>query len=69
VAELAEKRAAATVHKAHRVLSLILQHAMLDGRLIRNPATAIKLPRVQSVERIYLTHDQVERLANAVSNP
>jgi Phage integrase, N-terminal SAM-like domain len=53
----------ATVRKIHRVLSLILELAVRDGRLSRNPAASIKLPRAASGERRYLTHRQVDQLA------
>jgi integrase len=59
----------ATVRKIHRVLSLILTLAVRDGRLIRNPAAAIKLPRPQSLEQRYLTHEQVHELARAAAGP
>lgn len=59
-------RAPATVRKAHRVLSMILAAAVKDGRLSRNPAEGVSLPRVQSTEKRYLTHGQVEKLADLV---
>src|SRR4051812_38941593 len=65
VSELAATRSAATVRKVHRVLSLILAMAVKDGRLVRNPAVGISLPRVVTAERTYLTHGQVHTLANA----
>src|SRR5919199_1290386 len=51
----------ATVRKIHRVLSLILELAVRDGRLARNPAGSIKLPRAVVRERRYLTHRQVDQ--------
>jgi len=39
--------------------------AVKDGRLVRNPADAMNLPRVVRAERMYLTHDQVHQLAAA----
>ena len=53
----------ASVRYAHRVLSLLLGWAVLDGRLTRNPAEGVPLPRVRSRAKRYLDHDQVERLA------
>lgn len=58
--------APASVRKVHRVLSQVLASAVRDGRLGRNPADQIALPRVDSAEKRYLTHDQVEQLAGAV---
>ena len=53
VAELAQERSAATVRKVHRVLSQVLGSAVRDGRLVRNVAEGVALPRVQSKERRY----------------
>lgn len=64
VGELAESLSAASVQKAHRVLSLILAAAVRDGRLSRNPAADISLPRVIKREHLYLTHEQVATLAD-----
>jgi integrase len=57
--------APATVRYAHRVLSLVLDHAMRDGRLSRNPASGVRLPRIVREEPVFLDHDQVDRLAEA----
>jgi integrase len=62
-------RSPATVRKIHRVFSLILNSAVKDGRLARNPAAQINLPRPISSEHRYLTHEQVEALANACATP
>jgi integrase len=48
---------------------MILGLAVRDGRIARNPADVIKLPRAVSLEHLYLTHEQVERLAYAVADP
>ncbi len=65
VTELAATRSPATVRKVHRVLSLILALAVKDGRLVRNVAAGVSLPRVVTGERRYLTHEQVHALAAA----
>ena len=39
--------------------------AVRDGRLPRNPATGVRLPRAAKGEPVFLTHTQVERLAEA----
>jgi integrase len=57
--------AAATVRYAHRVLSLLLAHAVRDGRMARNPAEGVRLPRVVREEPVFLDHDQVATLAEA----
>ena len=65
IARLAGGRSPATVRKVHRVLSLVLALAVKDGRLARNAAAGVSLPRVVRQERQYLTHAEVERLAEA----
>ena len=65
VAELSLDRSAATVRKIYRVLSQVLGSAVKDGRLVRNVAEGVALPRVHSKERRYLTHEQVAELADA----
>lgn len=53
----------ATVRKVHRVLSRVFALAVKDGRLARNPAAGVNLPRVVEGERRYLTHEQTVTLA------
>ncbi len=65
VGELTATRSASTVRKVHGVLSLILASAVRDGRLARNPSAGISLPRVVTTEHVYLTHEQVDDLADA----
>ncbi|WP_232807263.1 tyrosine-type recombinase/integrase [Geodermatophilus chilensis] len=63
VAQLrANGSAPATVRQAHRVFSLLLGLAVRDGRIPRNPADRVPLPRVTRDEPRFLTHDEVERL-------
>jgi integrase len=69
VTKLSRNAQPATVRKIHRVLSLILALAVKDGRLIRNPAADINLPRPQGREQRYLTHEQVHDLARAAAGP
>jgi len=69
ITTMAVGRSAATTRKVHRVLSLILALAVKDGRLARNPAAEVNLPRVVTSERRYLTHDQVLALADAAAAP
>jgi integrase len=59
----------ATVTKVHRVPSLILDMAVNDGRLARNVAKGVNLPRIHKAEHLYLTHEQVEDLANECGYP
>ena len=54
-----------TVAYAYRVLSLMLDLALRDGRIARNPAVGVKLPRKAAADKRYLTHRQVTALAEA----
>ena len=54
-----------TVRQVHRVLSLILDAAVLDGRIGRNPALGVRLPRQVRSEPRFLTAVEVARLAAA----
>ncbi|MBA2738675.1 MAG: site-specific integrase [Nocardioidaceae bacterium] len=56
---------ASSVRHAHRVLSLLLALAVRDGRLSRNPADGVRLPRISSPPKRFLTHQQVADLADA----
>lgn len=68
VRQLGAALSPASVRKVHRVLSLVLALAVKDGRLVRNVAIGVSLPRVVTAERRYLTHEQVHELA-AVCGP
>lgn len=61
----AEGYAAATIRRAHRVFSLMMSLAVRDRRLSYNPAEGVRLPRVVRKEPVFLSHDQVDRLAEA----
>ena len=50
---------------AHRVLSLALTAVVRDGRLVRRVAEGVPLPRVVATPKRFLTHDQVQALAEA----
>jgi integrase len=58
--------APASVRKIHRVFSQILATAVRDGRIGRNVAEDISLPRVHATEKRFLTHTQVEDMARLV---
>lgn len=62
---VADGLSARTVHKAHRVLSLVLDLAVRDGRLARNPASGVRLPRALVARKRFLTAAQVAALADA----
>ena len=52
--------------KAHAVLSQVLGSAVEGGRLSRNVAAGIKLPKVQRTEMRFLDAAQVETLAEVI---
>jgi integrase len=60
--------AAATVRYVHRVFALMLDAAVNDGLLYRNPATGIRLPRAAKSEKRFLTAQQVDDLADAAGD-
>jgi integrase len=63
--QLSATLAPSTVRQVHRMLSLMLDLAVRDGRLVRNPASGVRLPRQRLAPRRFLTHDQVADLAAA----
>ncbi len=67
VAWVAEMRAdglsASRTRQAYHLLTAMLNDAVKDNRLSRNPAAGVDLPRLPKGERRYLTHQQVEELA------
>lgn len=60
-----EGLSASRTRQAYHLLSSILDDAVRDNRLSRNPAAGVDLPRLPTTERRYLTHGQVAQLANA----
>lgn len=56
--------APSTVRQTHRVLSLVLTLAVRDGRIARNPAEGVPLPRAVRKDPRFLTRAEVEALAN-----
>ena len=58
----------ATIENALSVLRQILEMAVDDRRIPRNPCSGVKAPRRQHRSRGYLTHPQVELLADEVGD-
>lgn len=54
-----------SVWQVHRVLSLVLDLAVRDGQLARNPAAGVKLPKQIRDDPVFLTMAEVEHLAVA----
>jgi integrase len=61
-------KAPGTVRQSHRALSLILDTAVDDGRIARNPAHGVKLPRQRRAEPRFLDVDEVRRLVSVAGN-
>jgi integrase len=62
----AETAGPSTIQKAHGILLVSLQRAVDSGVLPSNPAAGATLPKVVEREHLYLTHEQVLELANAI---
>ena len=65
--DLAESRSPSTARRALAVLRRTYDLAIRDGATAKNPATNIKLPSQQAGEPHPLTHEQLWRLAEAMS--
>ena len=69
VAELSRDKSATTVKRCYGVLAAILDGGVRDRRIQTSPARDVKTPRKKLKPRAYLSHAQVERLAEASSYP
>lgn len=56
---------ASTVRHIHRVFSLIMAMAVQDGRIARNPATGVRLPRAVRDEPRFLSVPELTALVHA----
>jgi integrase len=54
------------IRNAHQVLSQVLAAAVEGGRLARNPAAGVRLPKRVEREMLFLDAAQVEQLADAI---
>lgn len=69
VGELSESGLApGSVRQVYRVFSLMLDLAVLDGRIHRNPAKSVRLPRSRRDEPTFLTAAQVSALVAAAGD-
>lgn len=69
VADLSAERGATTVIRCYGVLAAILDDATADRRVLQNPARGVKLPRKARKPHVYLSHEQVHRLAEESRYP
>ena len=64
VSRLSERREARTVRRAHYLLQAVLQMAVDDYLIPRNPGRGVKnLPSLTHRKNVYLTYEQVEKVA------
>lgn len=57
----------ATAHLAHRTVRVALNEAVRRGRIVKNPATVAKAPRVEEDEIVPFTVQEAQRLFAAAS--
>lgn len=69
IADLSDQRSATVVIRAHGVLAGILDNAVAEKRLGKNPARGVQLPSKTRASKTYLTHEQLRRLAVASKYP
>jgi integrase len=59
---------ASRVIQAHQCMSAVLKYAIRTERLSKNAATGVELPRKMAAEHRYLTHAQLLRLADVLTD-
>ena len=69
VSGLAQTRSATVVLRAYGVLAAVLDVAVKDRRVSRNVARGVALPRKVPKSKPYLTHQQVQTLAQESAHP
>ena len=60
--------AASSVRQIHRVLSLVLSFAVRDGRLARNVAEGVPLPRAAKPDKRFLSLEELRTLADCAGD-
>lgn len=69
VSQLAKTHSPTTVIRAYGVLAAILDVAVRERRVAKNVARDVTLPRKTASRKIYLSHAQVQQLADAARMP
>lgn len=64
-----QQSGATTIRRNHNVLARILDIALKDGLIESNPARGAQLPSLPKGKKIFLSMDEVERLAGAAKYP
>src|SRR5699024_6485513 len=62
-------KSATVVIRAYGILSGILADAVKDNILARNPAEGVEMPKKTKKPHVYLTHEEVHRLAGESAHP
>jgi integrase len=60
------KIGAGSIDKAYRTLRAVMEAAVLEGKIIANPAKRIQTPRLANRQPFFLTAEQVDQIANEV---
>lgn len=58
--------AAATIGKAYQIVSRAFRVAVTDGIITRSPCREVKLPKIETPERRFLSPAEVEELADTI---
>ena len=69
VSDLASRMSATSTLRAYGILAGILDVAVKDRRIASNPARDLTLPRKKGKAKVYLSHTQVELLAESSAHP
>ncbi|MEG9246839.1 site-specific integrase [Arthrobacter sp. Soc17.1.1.1] len=67
--ELGEKRSHTTVARVRDLLAGILDHAVEDNRITKNPARDLSIKKKPIPDEVFLSHAQVEELARTSRHP
>jgi len=67
--KLSEGKSATVVSRCRGILAGILDGAVDDLRIRKNPARGVPVKKKKGQRRVYLTHDQVHRLAAKTPHP
>lgn len=69
VTQMSSGSGATTVIRSYGILASVLDVAVRDRRISENPARGVKLPKKRPKRRVYLTHRQVDLLAEQAMYP
>lgn len=67
--ELGEKRSHTTIARVRDLLAGILDHAVEDNRITKNPARDLTIKKKPIPDEVFLSHAQVEALAHTSRHP